>query len=139
MRFRAGLAAALFFAAVTPAHANDERICGGFASQEPQAQIAACTRLIDRGDPSEFAYIWWHTRGRVYQQIGQYTRAISDYTKAIGRAPGKTNVYFARAETYEKLGRKAAAIADYRAILTLEDVGFQVHARRALARLGAQP
>ena len=134
-----GLAAALHVAsAAAPARANDEGICGGFVSQVPLEQIAACTRLIDRGDPTEFAYNWWDSRGRVYQKLGQYARAIDDYNKALARATGKTNVYFARAETYEKLGRRADAIRDYRTILELEDVGFAVHARRALARLGAR-
>lgn len=131
--------ALLFAAAASPSRANDEGICGGFIRQVPQARIAACTRLIDRGDPTEFAYIWWYDRGRTYQQLGQYARAVGDYTKALARAPEKTNVYFARGETYERLGRKAEAIRDYRTILGLEDVGFQIHARRALTRLEAQP
>lgn len=55
----------------------------------------------------------YNNRGLAYYDLGQYTQAISDYTKAIELNPKDAVAYNSRGITYKKLGQYTQAISDY--------------------------
>ena len=61
-------------------------------------------------DPKyEYAY---NNRGNTYDSMGDYEKAIEDYTQAIQINPGEALYYQNRAKTYRKLGDAEKAEAD---------------------------
>ena len=52
-------------------------------------------------------------RGITYSQKGEYSKAISDYNKAIAIDPNLTVAYLNRGFTYRQLGEYDKAISDY--------------------------
>jgi tetratricopeptide (TPR) repeat protein len=87
-----------------------------------------------KGDPDQ-AFAYRHKRDRV--QVGDYDRAIADFTRAIEIDPKRTDAHVHRGFAYDALGREEDAIADFRRALAL-DPNDEI-ANRGLKRLGASP
>ena len=49
-------------------------------------------------------YDTYYSRGLAYNQIGQYEKAISDYTKAIDLKPKHADTYYSRGLAYNQMG-----------------------------------
>jgi tetratricopeptide (TPR) repeat protein len=58
------------------------------------------------------AYI---ARGQAYYYMGDYERAVADFTRAIALDRNNKIAYTSRAKAYQKLGREEEANADFRA------------------------
>lgn len=55
--------------------------------------------------------VCYYNRGRAYFKMGNYQKAIGDYTMAIEISP-KSKYYSDRAVTYEKIGENEKAALD---------------------------
>ena len=53
--------------------------------------------------------------------MGQFERAIEDYTEAIRLNPEYAKAYYNRGQAYKDQGKKAEAIADFQKFITLTD------------------
>lgn len=60
--------------------------------------------------PNPYSY---YQKGEEHSDSGNWSRAISEYTKAIRADPNIPKVYFARAYAHGELGQHRQAIADY--------------------------
>jgi tetratricopeptide (TPR) repeat protein len=104
---------------VAPA-AADDRVCFDKNSL-PDAQIAACSRLLSMGKfrGSNLAHIYgW--RGNSYVGKGEYDRAIADYDEVIGLDPKYASAYNGRGFAYHSRGDDERAIADYDEAIRLD-------------------
>ena len=61
----------------------------------------------------------YNNRGLIQVRIGDYLRAVADFSKAIEVRTGFACSYDHRGLVYEKLGDSARAIADYTAALAI--------------------
>jgi len=67
--------------------------------------------------PGNYYYV---LRGVAYTDLGQYQRAIADYTEAIRLKPDDADeAYYNRGFAYDKLGQYQRAIADYNKAIRL--------------------
>jgi tetratricopeptide (TPR) repeat protein len=68
-------------------------------------------------------------RGELYEDLGQYQRAIEDYSQAIRLDPNLGRAYRYRAGVYEDLGQYHRAIEDYSQAIRLFPVPFSYLSR----------
>ncbi len=66
------------------------------------------------------ASIAYHNRGVYYRDLGQYDKAIEDFSRGIAISPDDYIPYANRAFTYLKLGRPEDALRDARKIVELD-------------------
>lgn len=64
--------------------------------------------------------VMWHTRGRIYYNLGKYNEAIQDMTKAISIEDNENSRYI-RGLAYSKLGQKDKANADFKKVEQLKN------------------
>ncbi len=80
----------------------------------------ALTDLQESADlaPDEFGYRANGNIGLIYQQMGEYNKALEAFTEAISYNTDETaDIYYFRGETYSAMGNYEAAIADYQAAI----------------------
>ena len=75
----------------------------------------------------------YYNRGYPYADLGQYTKAISDYTKAIELNPKYAEAYSNRGAAYAKLGRHTQAISDYTKAIELNPKYAGAYSNRGVA------
>ena len=124
-----GLALVLAFLG-TPAFAGDVEVC---ASDEHEAAIEACTRLLAKKAPRSDLATYRHHRGTSYYAKGEYDAAIADFNKAIEINDKYTNAYLNRGLSYDSKGDWDAAIADYTRVIELDDKNAQAYGYRGNA------
>jgi tetratricopeptide (TPR) repeat protein len=97
---------------------SDNWVCVWGAT--PQAQIAACTRLLSSGQfgPRKRARIY-NNRGVSYRRLKQYRRAIQDYDEAIRLNSRVALAYYNRGIVYGILRQYSRAIQNYDEALRL--------------------
>lgn len=61
-------------------------------------------------------------RGNCYSNLKDYTKAIADYSSALARSYGRSEVLRLRAAAYEKLGNHKAAMKDIQAAGIMDEV-----------------
>ena len=82
-------------------------------AEKPLKEIINYTALIEAGsDEAEVLSGHYAERGSVYYGIGEFAKAIADYTRAIELDPDYEDLYFMRANAYEEIGETAKAAAD---------------------------
>ena len=69
-------------------------------------------------------------RGRAYSEQGEYDRAVSEYTVAIGLNPQDADVYYNRGVAYARQGEYERAIADYTDAIRLNPKFVQAYMLR---------
>ncbi len=69
---------------------------------------------IDRDPKLTYCYF---NRGTLYLTLGEYRKAINDYTEALGERQDDPVALTRRAQAYEAIGQKAQALDDFRAAL----------------------
>lgn len=79
--------------------------------------FAFYNRTLELAPDSATAY---YGRGILYDEKGDYDRAIADYTKAIRIKPDYTDAYNNRGIAYDKKGDHDRAIADYNKALQID-------------------
>jgi serine/threonine protein kinase/tetratricopeptide (TPR) repeat protein len=92
---------------------------------ERQGELAkalpAFSRFVERNAKGRFA---WQRRGQLYARLGQWERALADYTEAIKLLGTRKGVggllYNDRAVAFLKLGKSTEAAADFARALELD-------------------
>lgn len=81
------------------------------AEGKHQEALEAYSKAIESGDADRTLY---SLRAGMYQQLGQFDKAIEDMTLNIKVSPpSKDYGYFSRAKLYQKVGKKDKALEDY--------------------------
>jgi tetratricopeptide (TPR) repeat protein len=94
---------------------------GGRGHIDPDRAIHHCTRAIRSGKLSqEDLAITYNNRGSVYDDKGQYDRAIQDYDQAVRLDPNYANAYNNRGIAYANKGQYDRAIQEYNQGLSLD-------------------
>jgi lipoprotein NlpI len=104
---------AAFFVVVGSALAASQRDWADCESDDPDRNIAGCTRIIQgRGETAKNRAIAYYNRGVAYHDKGDLDRAIADYTEAIRLDPKYAKAYSNRGIAYLYSGTLAKALAD---------------------------
>jgi tetratricopeptide (TPR) repeat protein len=72
-------------------------------------------------------------RAALYQQQGDRTAAITDYSHAIALAPAELDYYYQRGNLYLAVGNFAAAIADFDHVIAADPTHALAYHKRGLA------
>jgi hypothetical protein len=88
----------------------------------PDAAIASCGRIIDRGQvPGGYSLVVAYAhRGQAFANRADYEHAITDFSQAIHLKPGVSGYYVMRAAAAEKSGRMDVARGDFQQAIFLE-------------------
>lgn len=80
----------------------------------------------------------YQLRGATYAQIGEYQKALDDYTTAIKKDKKNADAYADRAELYSQMENYAAALADYKSANKLAPTNdlYLVEIARCTLQLG---
>src|ERR1700743_1723519 len=79
-----------------------------------QLQIDGCSARINSGEEREAnLFAAYYNRASAYYVSGDYTRAIADYTAAMGLKPQDPNVYGGRGLAYYRKGQFELAASDF--------------------------
>jgi len=76
----------------------------------------------------------YNNRGLDYERQNDFTRALSDYDRALELKPNFIEAYNNRGTTYDKLGKFAQAIADYNKALALNPQYAEIYNNRGSAK-----
>jgi len=72
-------------------------------------------------------------RGVLYEKLGQYEKAVADYSRAITLVPDASNYYFNRGNALSAIKKYTNAIADYDSAIQLNAKDSDYFANRGLA------
>jgi tetratricopeptide (TPR) repeat protein len=99
-----------------------------------QAAIAACTRLIESGQLTvEESSRAFHHRGRAYRSTLKFDRAIADYNEAVRLKPDYGDALLDRADAFIGKNELDRAIADYSEAIRLKPDNAAAFFNRGLA------
>jgi tetratricopeptide (TPR) repeat protein len=73
----------------------------------------------------------WAKRGRMFAQLGDWGRAVADFSRALKRKPHDRPLRIDRARAYARLGRWTRAVADFGEALRLKPDDPELWAERA--------
>lgn len=109
---------AMVAVAISAAAASADPIADCNQSKDPELRIKACTELIARSDKrsrkvQEQRALTYRRRGSAYLRTGKPSKAVADYTEAIGLKPGYALAYYERGQALLALGKRQQALADY--------------------------
>jgi tetratricopeptide (TPR) repeat protein len=97
-----------------PALAASQRAHDDCNADDPDRNIAGCTRIIEDKTEDRRTRSIAHTgRGLAWRHKGEPERAIEDFTAAIWLLPNDALAYNNRAHIYRELGQNDLALADY--------------------------
>ena len=106
--------------------------CG---SGDPEAVIAACSRIIDAGsDSRETMAVAFFYRAHAHARKGDRDRAVADFSEAIRLDNRNPEAYRRRGNLLAGMDDFAAAFADFESALALEPDNVAVLAARGFAR-----
>jgi tetratricopeptide (TPR) repeat protein len=88
---------------------------------------------IDRDPKLTYCYF---SRGSLYLTLGDYQKAVSDLTTALGERPSDALALSRRGQAYEALGQKSQALDNFRAALDADPK--LESAREGFARIMAE-
>lgn len=92
---------------------------------EVDARIERTGSLMDEEAAAAFR------RANAYYAVKNYGRAVSDYTRALERAPRSPEIYFNRGITYEKVDKIERAIQDYSSAVSVDAQYVKAYCNRA--------
>jgi hypothetical protein len=102
-------------------HDPDAPICDN-PDRDPDAAIAACGRIMDRGATKygySLATAFIH-RGQAYEDKGDHADAIADFSEGIRLKPGVAGYFVMRGAASEKSGNIDGARGDYQMAASLD-------------------
>lgn len=114
---------------------NFVAICG-----DPDAPardvVSMCQKALATGELGDTATAQVRANlGIGFYELGQYSDAVAEYTRAIQTAPRMIALYLNRARAYEKLRRLPDAAADYDAALRIDRRAADVYLSRGVMLL----
>ena len=115
---------------------GDNNICyAQFATGDYRSAIDYCTRAIDSGELTEDDLVTaLLNRGVAFKSVGEYDRAIADYTQALAIVPDDALLYQNRANAHREKGDLAPALGDIEKAIELNpDSAGAWYVRGALA------
>src|SRR5207247_1201221 len=101
---------------VQPQHEEKSLVAAEIPSEEMGDPLEEANAAIDKNPHDATAYA---ERGDVWQQHGEFEKAIADYSEAIRLKP-QAAIYFSRAQAWTALEQPAKALADYTDAIHLE-------------------
>jgi tetratricopeptide (TPR) repeat protein len=115
-----GLIACALVLLATPALAASQKAHDDCNAEDPDRNIAGCTRIIaDRGESKRVRGIAHVGRGLAWINKGELDRAIADFTQAIRLNPKDALAYSNRGLTWADKGDFDRAIVDYTTAIRL--------------------
>jgi tetratricopeptide (TPR) repeat protein len=75
------------------------------------------------------------SRGNFLMKLGQPSKAVDDYSRAIALAPSLTSAYANRGSAYMALHRAAEAVRDFEAVLVADPGDVEMRVNRASANM----
>jgi tetratricopeptide (TPR) repeat protein len=119
---------------------QNERLCSGDAAQ---AAVAACTAIIqsdqedpDQALPADVASAF-NRRGHAYFALGDPTRAIADFDRAITLDPKSIQAYYNRGIAYFSIRQPDRAIADLDQAIKLDPTNTYAFTNRGVVHAEA--
>jgi tetratricopeptide (TPR) repeat protein len=96
-------------------------LCNGMNRRSAESQIIGCSALIKSGvNTPKVLAIAYNNRGNGFSGIGEYERAIQDYTESINIDPHDAKPFNNRGVAYQKTGKYDRAIADFDAAISID-------------------
>ena len=128
--------ASLALAAATPgARADHYTDCS--QEQDRVREIRGCSEIIAKGlETREDLAKAYNNRGAAYGIMGEYDRAIADFTKAIGLSPEDADTYNNRGNVHTIIGDYERAIADFSEAIRLNPQNANAYNYRGHAYRG---
>ena len=108
--------AVLLWLCICPAVAQDSRVVC-FSDSSPDAVIPACDDLIETDPRHAQAH---QARGIAWYKVGDYERAIADYTASLRIDPRYIRAYYNRGIAWEAEGKLENALQDLRTFQSLD-------------------
>ncbi len=88
--------------------------CEGYANVSQQAEINACTQILNSPHLSKQERAWaYYNRAASYNETRQYALALRDLDESIRLDPRNAYAYWERHIAKERLGDNTGAQADY--------------------------
>ena len=78
--------------------------------------------LFNEEDSETYNYFNFYTRGHCYYVMGEFEKAVEDYTMAISDDDSLPFVYFGRARAYHALGKTDLAKPDFEKVVELDSM-----------------
>jgi tetratricopeptide (TPR) repeat protein len=94
--------------------------------------LADYSRAIE-ATPGHFHLMALLGRAGIYGEMGQWGRAVEDYSQVLKQSPQFANGFYSRARAYEVLGEHDKAVADYTKAIELQPNDLQLWMGRARA------
>jgi protein O-mannosyl-transferase len=94
-----------------------------------QDSITFWSYELEKVPDANIAYV---NRGIAFMKLGQFDKAIKDYTEAISRKPSDYNAFYSRAAVLAKLNLVSQAIADYSAAIELKPSYYEAYNNRGI-------
>ena len=105
------------------------------SADNPDAGIAACTRLLDPGHNDVNVPAIFNNRGNAWVRKGLYASAIEDFNAAIQRDPKYVEAYSSRGLAWKLSGQVDRAIADFSQAIRLDAKSAPLYNLRGAALL----
>jgi tetratricopeptide (TPR) repeat protein len=114
-----------------PAQSDPDDAWKKCRANDPDARLAACSRLIDAGNGTRAELASAHyARGNAYRQKSLFALALEDFNAAIAANPALSDAYGDRGITLIIVGRFADAIPDFtRVIETYPQLAYAYYNR----------
>jgi tetratricopeptide (TPR) repeat protein len=111
--------AAISFASLAHAQVDPTKCSAPMASADER--IAQCTAVIEAGTGPKMDLAWaYDLRARAYFEIGDFDRAIADFSQLIELDPNQPHTHNNRGVAYLRKGDFDRAIADYGQAIQLD-------------------
>jgi tetratricopeptide (TPR) repeat protein len=108
------------------------------ANRSPQEVLSACNKLISNADNSSAdlgdSLV---ARGIAYHRLGDYRRAVADYSHGLRLDRGNYYAYYNRGLAHGELGDRRSAIADFTAAIRIQPNNADAYLERGVIFLDA--
>jgi tetratricopeptide (TPR) repeat protein len=108
-------------AAAQSSRLSNADLCNGAEGRSAESQIIGCSALIKSGvNTPKVLAIAYNNRGNGFSGIGEYERAIHDYSESINIDPHDAKPFNNRGVAYQRTGEYDRAIADFDAAISID-------------------
>jgi tetratricopeptide (TPR) repeat protein len=119
------------WAAAQSSRLTNADLCNGMVRRSAESQIIGCSALIKSGvNTPKVLAIAYNNRGNGFSGIGEYERAIHDYSESINLDSHDPKPLNNRGVAYQKTGEYDRAIEDFNAAIALDQSYASAYANR---------